>query len=38
MKKSRGRIGLPGEYWIYGKGVEAGKRRWSIKKDVLGLG
>lgn len=36
VKKAHGRINQLSNYWIYGEGTKTGKRRWSIKDDVLG--
>ena len=36
VKQSTGRIEQLKKYWIYGEGVQVGKRRWSIKENVLG--
>ena len=36
IKKSHGELDMLKEYWIYGGGARAGKRRWSIKENVLG--
>jgi Na+/H+-dicarboxylate symporter/ABC-type amino acid transport substrate-binding protein len=35
-KQATGRIDFLRDYWIYGEGSKVGKRRWSIREDVLG--
>ena len=38
IEKASGRVQRAHEYWVLGRGAEERRRRWSILRDVLGVG
>jgi ABC-type amino acid transport substrate-binding protein len=38
VQKASGMVGRAYDYWVLGKGAQATRKRWTILRDVLGVG